>query len=187
MKISFSGIHNKTSVEEFDTDPLELDIQAGDIEFADGIHVVCTISKYTDLSKLEIEVTAQVEQNCSLCVEPFRQDITGEVSLIIRHMKKGELIPSYAEDDSEDIDAYDDNLIILPFGENSIDITENVHDALLLAVPTKPVCGGDCKGLCADCGKNLNNGDCGCSKDTIDSRWQTLSKLSNKSSEDKKK
>ncbi|MFC1650770.1 DUF177 domain-containing protein [Candidatus Latescibacterota bacterium] len=187
MKINFSGTQNKTSVSEFDTDVLELDVQAEDITFVDGIHVVCKTHKYIDLSRLEIEVTAHAEQDCSLCAEPFRQEIKGDFSLIIRHLKKGELIPSFAEDDSEDIEAYDDNLIFLPFGEDSIDISENVHDALLLAVPLKPVCKDDCKGLCTQCGANLNISDCSCAKNNTDSRWQALSKLANKSSEDKKK
>ncbi len=97
------------------------------------------------------------------------------------------MIPSFTENDSEDIEAYDGNLIFLPFGEDSIDISENVHDALLLAVPIKPVCKDDCKGLCTQCGVNLNISDCSCEKNNTDSRWQALSNLANKSSEDKKK
>ncbi|MFC1489916.1 DUF177 domain-containing protein [Candidatus Latescibacterota bacterium] len=186
MKINFSGTQNKTSVFEFDTDAAELNIQAEDITFVDGIHVVCEMHKYIDLSKLDIEIKAHAEQNCSLCVEPFRFEINGELSLVVRHMKKGELFPSFTEDDSGDIEAYDDNLIFLPYGEDSIDITENVHDALLLAVPTKPLCKDDCKGLCTECGENLNISDCGCSTDKTDSRWQELSKLADKSSKNKK-
>jgi uncharacterized protein len=186
MKINFSGIQNKTSVMEFNTDTRELDISDNDLRAASGIHIVCTISRYTDLSRVEIRVTARISQNCSLCVESFEQDITGEISLIVRHLKKGELIPSYTEEETEDFESVDENLIFLPFGEDTIDITENVHDTLLLAVPTKPVCADGCKGLCPACGTNLNTGVCGCSNERIDSRWQALSKLAEKPTENTK-
>ncbi|MFC1538542.1 DUF177 domain-containing protein [Candidatus Latescibacterota bacterium] len=187
MKINLSGIGNKPSVEEFDTDTLELDIQADDITFIDSIHVVCKIKRFTDLSMLDIEVTAYIEQDCSLCVEPFKLEIREDFSLIVRQLKKGELITSFTEEDSEDIDADDDNLIFLPFGEDSIDIRNNVHDALLLTIPIKPVCRDDCKGLCPECGTNLNINDCRCAINKIDNRWQALSKLANKTVIDKKK
>ncbi len=186
MKINFSGIHNKNSVQEFDTNTRELDIQDSDLQIVDGIHVVCTVIRYTDLSRVDITVTARIAQDCSLCVEPFEQNITGEMSLIVRHLKKGELIPSYSDEEIENFEAVDENLIFVPFGDDTVDITENVHDALLLAVTAKPVCSDDCMGLCPECGINLNTGECGCSNDKIDSRWQALSKLTEKSADDTK-
>ena len=48
---------------------------------------------------------------------------------------------------------------------------------VLLDVPSKFLCSPDCKGLCPVCGKNLNQGDCGCKQDTVDPRLAILKSL----------
>lgn len=52
-----------------------------------------------------------------------------------------------------------------------IDVTAAVREELLLAAPRYVVCREDCKGLCAQCGKDLNAGPCGCAPAT-EARWQ---------------
>ena len=46
-----------------------------------------------------------------------------------------------------------------------------------LNVPMKPLCSPDCKGLCAQCGADLNAGDCGCRAPVADPRWEALAAL----------
>ena len=49
-----------------------------------------------------------------------------------------------------------------------VDISEDVREAILLQIPSFPICQeGACKGLCSCCGKKLDQGDCGC-VNTID-------------------
>jgi len=72
----------------------------------------------------------------------------------------------------------------LPVSECMFTIDTNheicLDDALnqytLMSKPMKPLCKADCRGLCDQCGVNLNNGDCGCSK-TIDPRWAAMAGL----------
>jgi uncharacterized protein len=62
--------------------------------------------------------------------------------------------------------------------ENHIlDLTEAVRQYALLAIPMKPLCKEDCAGLCPICGKNLNQGPCGCPPPERDLRWAELSRL----------
>jgi len=44
-----------------------------------------------------------------------------------------------------------------------IDLTESIREDIIIAFPLKPLCSEDCKGLCPECGGNLNKGPCGCS------------------------
>lgn len=60
-----------------------------------------------------------------------------------------------------------------PENEESVDLTPDMREAILLAFPSFPVCGSDCAGLCARCGKNLNRGPCEC-QPTGDGRWGVL-------------
>src|SRR6266566_3621683 len=60
-----------------------------------------------------------------------------------------------------------------------IDITPAVREELVLAAPRYVVCRDDCKGLCPQCGRDLNAGPCGCSPVT-EARWQPLKALKDK-------
>ncbi len=60
--------------------------------------------------------------------------------------------------------------------EEYVDLTEDMRESIILAFPSYPVCSSDCKGLCAQCGANLNDGPCGC-KPPGDGRWSALDTL----------
>ena len=58
-----------------------------------------------------------------------------------------------------------------------LDLTEEVREAIIFALPGYPVCGEDCKGLCMACGVNLNKTECVCRKAGNDNRWAALDTL----------
>ena len=58
-----------------------------------------------------------------------------------------------------------------------IDLTEAMRQYTMMALPMKPLCREDCAGLCAECGQNLNLGECRCLKEIIDPRWSRLTEL----------
>jgi uncharacterized protein len=43
-----------------------------------------------------------------------------------------------------------------------LDVSADVREDLLLEIPGFPLCATGCKGLCAQCGQDLNEGRCGC-------------------------
>ena len=58
-----------------------------------------------------------------------------------------------------------------------VDVTEDLREAILLSLPHFPLCDEACKGLCAHCGKNLNEGPCGCSDGDKSGAWEGLDSL----------
>ena len=58
-------------------------------------------------------------------------------------------------------------------------LDELVEEELILNLPSKNLCRKDCRGLCPKCGRNLNEGLCGCRSDTIDPRLEVLKQLMN--------
>ena len=60
---------------------------------------------------------------------------------------------------------------------SEIDLEPMLRDALVLSLPLNPVCEEACRGLCATCGQNLNDGDCNCVQDETDPRWAPLDAL----------
>jgi uncharacterized protein len=57
-----------------------------------------------------------------------------------------------------------------------IDLQALVRDFAILEFPIKPLCREDCKGLCMECGQNLNEQDCG-HRQEIDSPFLALKNL----------
>lgn len=48
------------------------------------------------------------------------------------------------------------------------DLTENLREDILLALPQNPLCKKDCRGLCPVCGQDLNEATCSCAKQAAD-------------------
>lgn len=66
---------------------------------------------------------------------------------------------------------------VLPYNGEYIDLTETIRENLILSEPMKVLCRPDCKGLCPQCGANLNEGPCSCPTDRIDPRLAILGDL----------
>lgn len=58
-----------------------------------------------------------------------------------------------------------------------VDLTGEVREAIILALPGYPVCDEACRGLCMACGANLNKGACKCRRTGKDGRWSALDAL----------
>ena len=58
----------------------------------------------------------------------------------------------------------------------TLDLDELVLSDIVLSLPSKFLCSDDCRGLCAQCGKNLNDGPCDCQK-PVDPRLEALRDL----------
>jgi len=57
-----------------------------------------------------------------------------------------------------------------------VDLTGDIREAMILAFPSYPQCNKECRGLCPQCGTNLNKGQCGC-EPPKDVRWTELDSL----------
>lgn len=60
------------------------------------------------------------------------------------------------------------------FEGDAIDLTPLVRDTILAAQPIQNLCRLDCRGLCPRCGKDLNEGVCGCGREAVDLRLEAL-------------
>ena len=68
---------------------------------------------------------------------------------------------------------------VFPLEGDSADLEDIVRTVFVLNMDSKLLCREDCKGLCCRCGKNLNEGPCGCQKE-LDPRFAALRQLLDK-------
>jgi uncharacterized protein len=62
-------------------------------------------------------------------------------------------------------------------GEDFVDLTSNIREDIILELPQRALCREDCRGLCPQCGKNLNEGPCQCRTPHVDVHWHALDQL----------
>jgi len=108
------------------------------------------------------------ELECSRCLSayPFREDEAFSLLLYPRRPATGE----EAELAREELDA-------LFYDEPTVALAPIAEERVQVALPMKPLCRPDCKGLCVECGKDLNLGPCGCAHESVDPRWEALKAL----------
>lgn len=107
-------------------------------------------------------LAGSIELPCRRCLEPVHIDVDEEAHMLFAE----------AEDDDEE-GADDPDIFKIPPGASTLDIRPAVREQWLLVVPGFALCREDCKGLCANCGADLNAGACACPPAT-DSRWDAL-------------
>ncbi len=163
----------------FKVDPAEIDLHDDEFFIEGPVRIELHLNRNGEIVYIALLARATLILHCARCIEPFRQDIEGNVSFVVQRLKLGETVPETIEK-GEAID--EDNLIFIKYNERSMDITDFVRDAVLLSIPLKPICNEQCKGLCPVCGQNKNERDCGCVDNKTDPRWQSLSKLMKKNS-----
>jgi uncharacterized protein len=106
---------------------------------------------------------------CSRCLEAFTLPVTTHFDL--RYVPRTENVGEGEKEVEED------DLATAFYSNDRIDLGHLIGEQLQLAVPMKPLCDEACKGLCPQCGMNLNTGSCDCSQTWEDPRLAALKAL----------
>lgn len=145
----------------------ELAVEHRDIVEVGGYFASMTIEKHSNEFIVRCQADAIHKLQCARCLEPFSAHYSFDFAFVIHSVKPQE---AAGEDSSDDFFVIEDSL-------TEFDITPLIRERLLLAIPMKPLCNPDCKGLCPECGIDLNKDTCNCVKDQIDERWSELKKI----------
>ena len=114
---------------------------------------------------------------CSRCVGPVK--LVLDETLRVTFMPPGEMPEEEegAEAGSEEgPEVRSEDLDVFPYDGEKIDLEPLFREQFVLAVPYAPLCMETCKGLCPQCGTDLNTGTCTCEK-PIDPRLAALKGL----------
>lgn len=101
-------------------------------------------------------------QECRRCLKRVDTELAEELTMVFVD----------EADEDEDGGAY----ALEPVGEE-LDLSNAVREEVVLAVNPFVVCKPECRGLCPQCGRNLNEGSCDCTQEEADPRWEALREL----------
>jgi uncharacterized protein len=130
------------------------------------------VHKDKDKLRLKGRIQTRLDVECSRCLEPLPVVVDGRFDLLY--------LPDTAAPEGEEQELADEDVDTAYYRDGVIDLAELIREQLYLALPMKPLCEEDCRGLCAVCGTNLNTGTCTCVTTWKDPRLAPLEALARK-------
>jgi uncharacterized metal-binding protein YceD (DUF177 family) len=146
MKINISslseGEHHYIYIEQ----PSVFEINS--IDFMSNVNLDVNLSKRINQIELKVKLDVKLNLICDRCLDYFPQDVKNEFNLIYKYSFKNDL--SLIEETT------DENLKLISPDTDYIDITSDVRDYILLAVPMRKV-PDEKDGVCIHCKKKIND------------------------------
>jgi uncharacterized protein len=127
-----------------------------------------TVTKSGDEVLARGSIDGEVTLPCSRCVGSARVTVSAPFAVLF--LPRDADVPDAAAEDAEAPD-------VIPYEDDQVDLGDMLREEILLALPYAPLCKEACKGLCPNCGKDLNEGACGCSTAPVDDRFAALRNL----------
>jgi uncharacterized protein len=161
IKIDVSDLLKKKSAQK----AIDLEVELEGFDFGDEYIKITNPVKFKgildsigELLELKGQITGTIELTCSRCLAKFPQELAIEVY----------------EKLSNDTETVDKDEEVVFIDSDTLDITEIVLNNIILSLPIKRLCKENCKGLCQQCGTDLNSSSCNCEKSDIDPRLAKL-------------
>lgn len=106
---------------------------------------------------------------CCRCLDNFSFPLTSQIDVT--------LFPETDVVQEEEIELQSEDLKAGFFSGDEVDLSGLIREQIILNIPYKPLCHEECRGLCSQCGANLNEGDCGCEREAGNSTFDVLRNL----------
>lgn len=150
------------------------DFHEEDIQLDDDIEVIGPIDGHVRMRRTNqgllvdgwVELT--LELSCNRCLKTFEQPMHVDF--------EEQFYPTVDVISGMPLEPFDEDEIFPIDAHHEVDLTEAVRQNVLLALPMVTICREDCRGLCPQCGQDLNLGSCGC-KPEVDERLSVLKQL----------
>lgn len=142
----------------------------------EGYRVATAVELSMDIEKVgagafrvQGRATTRLMLECGRCLDEMEVPVDArfELRYVPQEQNAGEPEREIAEDD----------LTTAYYREGALDVVDLLREQFQLALPMKPLCAESCRGLCPECGANLNRADCGCDPKWVDPRLAPLKDL----------
>jgi uncharacterized protein len=118
------------------------------------------------------KLETSLEVACARCLDPVVLPVERGFDLLYR--------PLGTDSGHEELSVTDAEAEIGYYQGEGLLLEDMLREQVLLALPLKTICRDDCKGLCPQCGKNLNEIQCSCVVEVEDPRWAALKGIRDK-------
>ncbi len=149
-------------------------VDTGICEFLAPVKTALRAQQIGDMVEIEGSITTVVRLNCGRCLQSFEMPVESSFALTYKQTEPDTDKGSSNQEELE-LTAEDMGLIYHP-GEE-INLQNEIQEQVVLAFPLRTLCKPDCKGLCPQCGADLNNEECDCDQTPPAGKFAALKKL----------
>lgn len=169
MKILVSEIPEEGYTLSKESPITDFDLEENDASLQEPVSINIKIRKSSEDIFISGKVKTLLELECSRCLENFLFNVNEkfEAYFISEDLRPHE----------EEMELRKEDMDVSYYEGDIIDLTNVIREQILLSLPMTPICKASCRGLCSDCGQNLNHGRCACTSSSLDRRWSALSKI----------
>ena len=114
-------------------------------------------------------VTAPLALCCSRCLADFTSFVDTSFTIFFRKE-----VASTSTTNEDELELGEMDLLSSTYGGDEIDLTHEIEEQVAMEIPLKPLCSDACKGLCHECGTDLNTSSCSCSKESVSLTFSAL-------------
>jgi uncharacterized protein len=149
--------------------PGTLDFHSGEFRQVEQLEVHATAELIEGQIRITGNLHTRLELVCARCLEMVSEEVGRDFDLFYRPMT------SIAKDEEFKLDLDDTEIAF--FEGDGLFLADVLAEQVILALPMKVICRGDCRGLCPHCGANLNHEECRCETHASDPRLAPLARL----------
>lgn len=142
---------------------------AGECIFLTPLKIHLTVAREYDHIRVNGRVETALSLNCARCLGEFQMEIDSPFTIF--YMRAAGLPLD------EDVELAEEDLISATYEGDEIDFTTEIAEQILLAIPFKPLCNENCRGLCPSCGTELNLTECTCGQKDVNLKFSALKNL----------
>ena len=145
--------------------PADLGLELISVPVGSDLELDLTLTSVSEGVYVSGNVRGSLTGECGRCLEEISQSFDVPIAELF----------AYADSTTEETTDEDE---VGRMQGDLLDLEPAVRDAVVLTLPTNPVCRPDCQGLCVDCGARLDDLPADHSHEEVDPRWAALRKLS---------
>lgn len=149
--------------------------ESGDFKLHEPIRVEITLHRIGGLIEVEGHVASRVESSCGRCLKTFTFDLDEPFTLTFTNEPL--TVHDDGSADEEGVELSAEELGLIPFVGDSLDLTEAIGEQFSLALPVRPLCSVECQGLCPFCGIDLNEEKCHCTSPDFVNKFSALKNI----------
>jgi len=172
MLLDLRGFRGGTEEVARQYTPEAFTLTGEDFRIVAPVRLTARVSKDAQKVRLAGRVQTTLETDCGRCLEPFTVPVDAKLDLMFLPDAGDGAVQVAGEKEVREEDTG-----VSFYKDDTIDLGEVMRDEFFLALPMKPLCKDDCKGLCPLCGANWNRDTCTCKAEWVDPRLAVLKKL----------
>jgi len=149
--------------------PGTLDFHSQEVEQVEPLEVRATAELLDGQIRIQGNLRTRLELVCARCLESISEEISKDFDLSYR--------PLSAIAREEEVKLKADETEIAFYQGDGLFLADVLAEQVNLMIPMKVICRSDCRGLCPQCGANLNAEECRCEARSADPRMARLGRL----------